>query len=82
MKTNEKKTILAKEDFEQLNRKYDQMRVMYELGMITKHDFDAYEIAVMNAENTYETALHENRLLNERWKIAMTVGDVVATSVQ
>lgn len=82
VKTNERETILAKENFEQLNRKYDQMKVMYELDMITKNDFNAFEISVINAENTYQSALHENSLLNERWKIALTVGDVVGTSVQ
>jgi len=82
IKMNENETILAKEDYEQLQRQYKQMEVMYELDMITKHDFDAFEIALMNAQNAYEAALHKNSLLNERWEIALTVGDVVSEAGQ
>jgi len=82
VKTNENETILAKADYEQLQRQYKQMEVMYELDMITKHDFDAFEIALMNAQNTYETAMHKNSLLNERWTIALAVGDVVSEAGQ
>jgi len=82
VKRNEQETILAKEDYEQLQRQNKQMEVMYELDMITKHDFDAFQIALMNAENAYEKALHKNSLLNERWEIALAVGDVVSEAGQ
>jgi len=82
VKTNEESTILAKSEYEQLQTKYRQMEVMYELGMITKHDFNSYEIALINSKNTYEAALHENILLKERWNIALKVGDVLAKEAQ
>lgn len=78
VKTSEESTILAKSEYEQLQIKYNQMKVMHELGMITTHDFNSYEIALINAKNSYEASLHENILLNERWKIALKVGDVLA----
>lgn len=82
VKRNETETLLAKEDYEQLQRQYKQMEVMYELDMITKNDFNAFEIALMNAQNTYEKALHQNSLLNKRWEIALAVGDVVSEAGQ
>jgi len=82
VKNNEESTILAKDEYEQLKIKYNQMQVMHELGMITEHDFNSYEMALVNAENAYETSLHENILLNERWNIALKYGDVLAKEVQ
>lgn len=82
VKINEESTILAKNEYEQLQIKYKQMQVMYELGMITKHDFNSYEIALINAKNTYEAALHENALLNDRWEIALKYGDVLAKEAE
>ncbi len=78
VKTSEENVILAKSEYDELQIKYNQMKVMHELGMITTHDFNSYEIALINAQNSYETALHENILLNERWNIALKVGDVLA----
>ena len=54
------------------------MTTMYDLNMLTKNDYESFKIAVLNAENTYKKALHENILLNKRWEIAMLVGDVVS----
>ena len=79
IKTNEQNVVLAKEDYEQLQQKYVQMEKMYELNMLTKNDYQAYQVALINAENTYNSAIHENILLNERWNIALLVGDVVAS---
>lgn len=78
VKNNEESTILAKQEYEQLQIKYNQMKVMHELGMITTNDFNAYEIALLNSKNTYEASLHKNILLNERWNVALKVGDVLA----
>lgn len=78
VKNSEESTILAKSEYEQLQIKYKQMQVMHELGMITTHDFNSYEIALINAKNTYESSLQKNILLNERWNIALKVGDVLA----
>jgi len=82
LKTNEESTILAKNEYEQLQIKYKQMQVMYELGMITEHDFNSYEIALINAKNSYESSLHENDLLNDRWEIALKYGDVLAKEAE
>ena len=79
IKNNENDVIIAKEEYEQLQQKYVQMQKMYELNMVTKNDYEAYQVALLNAENTYNTAIHNNILLNERWNIAMLVGDVVAS---
>jgi len=81
IKTSEESTILSKSEYEQLQIKYNQMKVMHELGMITTHDFNSYELALINAKNTYESSLHENILLNARWNIALKVGDVLAEEV-
>lgn len=78
VKTSEENVILAKSEYDELQIKYNQMKVMHELGMITTHDFNSYEIALINSKNAYETSLHENILLNERWNIALKVGDVLA----
>jgi len=78
IKNNEQNVVLAKEDYEQLQQKYVQMKTMYELNMLTRNDYQAYELALLNAENSYNSAIHENILLNERWNIALLVGDVVA----
>lgn len=78
VKFNEESVIIKKQEYDQLNIKYNQMKVMSELGMVTKHDFNAYEIALLNARNTYEAELHKNILLNERWNIAVLIGDVIA----
>lgn len=78
VKNSEESVILAKSEYEQLCLKYKQMQVMHELGMITTHDYNSYEIALMNAKNTYEAELHKNILLNDRWNIALKVGDVLA----
>ena len=82
VKTNEESTILSKSEYEQLQIKYIQMKVMHELGMITTHDFNSYEIALLNAKNTYESSLHKNILLNDRWNIALKVGDILAKEEQ
>lgn len=82
VKNSEESAILAKNEYEQLQIKYNQMNVMYELGMISRHDFNSYEIALINAQNTYETKLHENILLNDRWQIALKFGDVLAEEVK
>ena len=79
IKTNENEVVLAREDYEQLQQKYVQMQKMYELNMVTRNDYEAYQVALLNAENTYNSAIHKNILLNERWNIAMLVGDVVAS---
>lgn len=81
VKSSEESTIIAKQEYDQLKIKYNQMKVMCELGMVTKHDFNSYEIALLNAKNTYEAKLHENILLNDRWNIAITIGDVIAKQV-
>ena len=78
VKANEESVIIKKQEYDQLKIKYNQMKVMSEIGMVTKHDFNAYEITLLNARNTYEAELHKNVLLNERWKIAILVGDVIA----
>lgn len=78
VKTNEESVIIKKQEYDQLKIKYNQMKVMSELGMVTKHDFNSYEIALINTRNTYEAELHKNILLNERWNIAILVGDVIA----
>lgn len=79
IKTNEQNVVLAKEDYDQLQQKYVQMEKMYELNMVTKNDYQAYQVALLNAKNTYNSAIHANILLNERWNIALLVGDVVAS---
>ena len=78
VKTSEESAILAKSEYDQLQIKYKQMEVMHELGMITTHDFNSYEIALINAKNAYDKSLQENILLNERWNIALKYGDVLA----
>lgn len=78
VKSSEESAIIKKQEYDQLKTKYNQMKVMSELGMVTKHDFNSYEIALINARNTYEAELHKNILLNERWNIAILVGDVIA----
>ncbi|MBQ7668606.1 MAG: TolC family protein [Clostridia bacterium] len=78
IKTNESSVLVAKEELDTLNQKQVQMATMYDLNMLTKNDYESFKIAVLNAENTYKKALHENILLNERWEIAMLVGDVVS----
>lgn len=78
VKSSEEGVIISKQEYDQLQIKYNQMKVMNELGMITKHDFNSYEIALINARNTYEAKLHENILLNDRWNIAILIGDVIA----
>jgi outer membrane protein TolC len=78
VKFNEESVIISKQEYDQLKIKYNQMKVMSDLGMVTKHDFNSYEIALINARNTYEAELHKNILLNERWNIAILVGDVIA----
>lgn len=78
VKNSENDVIVAREEYEQLQQKYVQMQKMYELNMVTRNDYEAYQVALLNAENTYNTAIHNNILLNKRWEIAMLVGDVVA----
>lgn len=77
VKTSEGNVIIKKCEYEQLELKYNQMKVMSELGMVTKHDFNSYEIALINAKNSYEVELHKNIMLNERWNIALKIGDVI-----
>jgi hypothetical protein len=82
VKSSESSAILAKDEYDQLQIKYNQMKVMYELGMITPNDFNAFEISLLNAKNTYEAKLNENILLNKRWEIALAVGDAMSEVAQ
>jgi len=82
VKSSESSAILAKDEYDQLKIKYNQMKVMYELGMITPNDFNAFEISLLNAKNTYEAKLNENILLNKRWEIALKVGDAMSEVAQ
>jgi len=82
VKSSESSAILAKDEYDQLKIKYNQMKVMNELGMITPNDFNAFEISLLNAKNTYEAKLNENILLNKRWEIALKVGDAMSEVAQ
>lgn len=77
VKTNEETTTLAKTEYERAKSQFEQAQVMYAIGMISKNTNMGYKVALKNAENIYNSAVIDNILLNERWNVAISVGDVV-----
>lgn len=78
VKESEESVIIAEKEYREMENNHRKTNVMYQLGMVTMLDLNSMEIGLINARNKYETALHENILLNDRWNIAITIGDVIA----
>lgn len=77
VKDKESEVKIAKEELARAKTQYDQAKVMYEVGLISKNSYLGYELAVMSSENSYKSKVKESILLNDRFNIAIKVGDVV-----
>lgn len=77
VKDKENEIKIASEELERAKIQFEQAKVMYDVGLISKNSYLSYELAVMNAESTYKSKAKEGILLNNRFDIAIKVGDIV-----
>ena len=77
VKNKESEVKIAKEDLDRAKAQYEQAKVMFEVGLISKNSYFGSELAVISAENSYKSKVKESILLNDRFNIAIKVGDVV-----
>lgn len=77
VKDKESEVKIAKEELDRAKTQYEQAKVMFEVGLISKNSYLGSELAVMNAENAYKSKVKESTLLNDRFNIAIKVGDVI-----
>ena len=77
VKDKESEVKIAKEELNRARTQYEQAKVMFKVGLISKNSYLGSELSVMNAENSYKSKVKETTLLNDRFNIAIKVGDVV-----
>ncbi len=77
VKDKESEVKIAKEELDRVKTQYEQAKVMFDVGLISKNSYLGSELAVMNAENSYKSKVKESTLLNDRFNIAIKVGDVI-----
>ncbi len=77
VKDKENEIKIASEELERAKVQFEQAKVMYEVGLISKNSYLGSDLALMNAESTYKTKIKEGNLLNDRFSIAIKVGDVI-----
>jgi len=77
VKDKESEVKIAKEELNRARTQYEQAKVMFKVGLISKNSYLGSELAVMNAENAYKSKVKESTLLNDRFNIAIKVGDVI-----
>lgn len=77
VKDKESEVKIAKEELERTRTQYEQAKVMFKVGLISRNSYLGSELAVMNAENAYKSKVKESTLLNDRFNIAIKVGDVI-----
>lgn len=77
VKDKESEVKIAKEELDRAKTQYEQAKVMFEVGLISKNSYLGSKLAVMNAENAYKSKVKESTLLNDRFNIAIKVGDVI-----
>ncbi len=78
VKDKEKEINIAKDEMDRAKNQFEQAKVMYDVGLISKNSYFGYEIAVINSENTYNSKIKDGILLKDRFSIAISTGDIIA----
>lgn len=77
VKNKEQEVVIAKDELEKTKIQFEQAKVMFEIGMISKNSYNSYEIALISSENKYKSKQKEEVLLKDRWNVAISVGDII-----
>lgn len=78
VKSKEAEIKLAKEEMDRNNIQFEQAKVKYDIGIISKQAYLEHELSFINSKNSYRKKVKEGILLKNRFNIAINVGDIIA----